>query len=294
MKLMATQTSAQLAAAVARELGIAGVDRIGVEVFGNGQMEVRAEIADDEVVVFQAFPDRVHDRLFELLFALDVVRAGGARRITAVLPHLPYARSDRPANIGSGAPGRLVAALMEQAGLSRLVTVELHAPQVAGFFRCPVINLDFALMLVRHLRRTGMEDCTIVSPDLGGAKRAERVALSLGRPMAIIRKWREQEVRRGVEVLGEVAGRDVLLIDDEINTGQTLFSAADLLRSRGARSVSLAVAHALPTPEALDRLRSGLFARVIVTDSTGVPTPPDAAQALSIAGDIAKALGAKS
>lgn len=293
MKLVATETSAQLASAVARELGIAGASGVTTQIFGNGQMEVRTETADDEVVVFQSFPDRVHDRLFELLFALDGLRTGGASRVTAVLPHLPYSRSDRPASDGAVPPARLVAALMEQAGLSRLVTVELHAPQLAGFFRCPVINLDFAPMLVRHLRETGMQNLTIVSPDLGGAKRAERVALALGRPMAIIRKWRDQDVRRGVEVLGEVADRDVLLIDDEINTGQTLFSAADLLRSRGAGSVSLAVAHALPTPDALGRLRSGPFERVIVTDSTGVHTPADVAQTISIASDIAGALRAQ-
>jgi ribose-phosphate pyrophosphokinase len=290
VQIVATDIAMPLASAVARELGACEPAALKTQTFSNGQIEVHVASAEAEVVLFQAFADRVHDRLFELLLALDFLRSGGAQWVTAVLPHLPYSRSDRPAATGGPVPARLLATLMEHAGLSRLITVEAHAPQIGGFFRCPVTNIEFAPVLARYLGNIVADDWTVVSPDLGGAKRAERLALSLKCPVAIMRKHREQNAWIGVDVLGDVAGRAVMLIDDEVNTGQTTLSAADLLRSRGARSVSLAVAHALFTCDAVTRLCASAFDRVIVSDSTGSRILPEKVEIVSVAGEIAAAL----
>ncbi|MBW4421894.1 MAG: ribose-phosphate diphosphokinase [Myxacorys californica WJT36-NPBG1] len=290
MQIVATETAMPLANAVVRELRGAAATKLQTQTFSNGQIEVRFTGSHTDVVLFQVFADCVHDRLFELLLALDLLRAAGAQRLTAVLPHLPYSRSDRPAATGAPVPARLLASLMEHAGLSRLVTVEMHAPQISGFFRCPVTNIDFVPALARHLSDVPPENLVVVSPDLGGAKRAERLAIALRCPVAVLRKHRENDIRKGVEVLGEVAGRAALLIDDEVNTGQTLLSAADLLKSRGATSVCLAVAHALFTPDAVARLCTSSVERVIVSDSTGSRIFPKNVEIVSIAGDIAACL----
>jgi ribose-phosphate pyrophosphokinase len=279
-----------LATEVARSLGTGRVLPLQTQVFSNGQIEVKGDFAGPEIAIFQAFPDRVHDRLFELLFILDLLRARGCQHLTAVLPHLPYARSDRPAIVGGPVPARLLAELMEHAGLSRLITVELHSPQVTGFFRCPVINIEFLPALIRHLDRRPARNWTIASPDLGGAKRAERLAAALKCPLAVIRKHREGDQRRSVEVLGEVARRDILLVDDEINTGKTLFSAADLLRARGASSVSLAVVHALLTPEATTQLQTSDFEYVFVSNTTAIDVQAKEVEVISIASEIVAAL----
>lgn len=281
-----------LAIAVAQHLGSTKVHAIQTEMFSNGQIGTRLPVAltEADVVLFQAFADDVHRRLFELLLAIDLARAGGARRVTVVMPHLPYSRSDRPAVTGEPVAARMLAAIIEHIGISRLITVELHTPQISGFFRCPVTNIDFMQVLACYLDGDHATDWIVVSPDLGGAKRAERLAAAMKCPMALVLKHREHGVRRGVEVLGNVTGKAVLLVDDEINSGQTLISAAELLRSRGAKRISLAVAHALFTSDAADRLPTAGFDRVIVSDSSGSGILPNNVEIVSIASEIAASL----
>jgi ribose-phosphate pyrophosphokinase len=289
MQIVATDIAMPLATAVARELGATELALLQTQLFSNGQIGVHSMPTQAHVVLFQAFADDVHLRIFELLLALDFFRAAGSR-VTAVLPYLPYARSDRSQSPGGPVPARMVGSVIEHIGLSRLITVELHMPQVGGFFRCPVTNVSFLPALIRHFNDGAKSGWTVVSPDLGGAKRAEELAVALGCPMAVIRKHRNHNVRQGIDVLGEVAGRSVMLIDDEINSGQTLFSAAALLRSRGAGSINAVVAHALFTRDAVAGLSTSGFDRIIVSDSTSPRAIPEGVEVVSIAQDIASTL----
>lgn len=271
MQLITTQVTAPLAASVGEILGLPPPIALNTEVFSNGQLKVCGPpdiLFESKVALFQSFPDRVHDRLFELLLALDLLRARGAQQITAVLPYLPYSRSDRPAMQEGPVPVRLVASLLEQAGLARLVTLELHAPQLCGIFRGPVTNIEFAPPLARYLTPLP-RDVVVVSPDFGGAKRAEQLAATLNCPVGIMRKHRHNKTTHSEDVLGDVSGRAVILIDDEINSGRTVFSAAARLKACGATGICLAVAHSLFTPEAAATWQNSSIDRIIVADSIG-------------------------
>lgn len=293
--LVATGRAAPLARAVSTLLGTALLE-LRTRGFSNGQIEVDLPDAmlHGEVALFQVFPDRVHDRIAELLFALDTLRARGAGRVTAVLPYLPYSRSDAPASVGGPVPARLFATLLECAGLDRLVTAELHAPQLRGLFRGPVVEIDTARIIAARLRADRPEGWVVVSPDLGGGKRAERLAGVLGAPVAVMRKRRHGEVKESYELLGDVAGRHAVLLDDEVNSGETLLSAAAVLRRRGAASVAAAATHALFAPGAEERLRAGGLDLLLVTDGTGHAAssgPP--IEVLSLAPELAAALAAR-
>ena len=194
MQLITTEVASGLADAVAKRLDLSPPVVLRTERFSNGQFELRYSEKvkqNDDVVLFQVFPDGVHDRLIEFLLALDLVRSRGGKKITAVLPYLPYSRSDRPAINGGPVPMRLIASLIEGAGLARLITLELHSPQLCGLFDCAVSNMEFAPILARRLARSAPNNLTVLSPDLGGAKRAEKLAIALNCPFGMLRKRRE-------------------------------------------------------------------------------------------------------
>jgi ribose-phosphate pyrophosphokinase len=293
MQILTTEAARPLAAAVATAFGVEATV-LRCERFENGQLQLtlpdRAEVWGD-VALFQVFADDVHRQLFELMLALDLLRGKGAR-VTAVLPHLPYGRSDRPFLPGGPVAGGLVATLLETAGLVGLVCVEPHSAQTAGFFRVPVAQVAFAPLAAARLRASGLSDAVAVSPDFGGARRAEQLAAALECPLAMIRKHRDGSAHAAVELFGEVRGRTAILIDDEVNTGQTLVTAGRLLRAAGARGVILAVAHAAWTAPALKAFPAAEFDRILLSDSTGSALLPKTAEVIPLAGEIAGALRA--
>jgi len=283
IEIVATAAAAPLAAQVAAHLDLP-VRHVSTRVFSNEQFEVRLDPpagTRTDVLLFQSFPDRVHDRLIELLMAADLVKAAGAQRITAVLPYMPYSRSDRPACSGAPVTARLLARLLEEAGIERLVTVELHSSQLCGFFCGPVVEIDMTAAFARHFGRLGLlgQVAAVVSPDLGGAKRAERLAMALGASLAVMRKTRRSGMKESFEVLGDVGGRQVIICDDEINSGETLLSASRTLRAAGAMAVHAAASHALLTPDAPLRL-SAVLNGLVVTDS--VPCTWQAGERLDV------------
>jgi ribose-phosphate pyrophosphokinase len=224
-------------------------------------------------VFFVATPaSPVSENLLELLFGLRALRAAGPRRLTAVVPYLPYARSERPETPGAAVPARQVAEWIEDAGADRLISVDLHAPQIAGFFRIPVFELTAVHRLAAAVRHWGVGPLAVVSPDLGGAKRAAALADALGAPLSLIRKRREADGRAiAFELLGEVSERSVVLADDEIATGGTILSATELALREGCRSVAVAATHAIFAGDALRRLEESRVERIAVTDT--LPTP---------------------
>jgi ribose-phosphate pyrophosphokinase len=287
--IVTTDAGAGLAGGVAGLLGVP-VLRLRTERFANGNLLCRAEGLDVEgrdVALLQGFPGDVSDRVLELLFALRALAAGAPRRLTVVLPYVPYSRSDTPEARGEPVPARLLAELIECAGAQRLVAFDLHSPQLAGFFRIPVVELSARSLLTRAIGAWSLERPVVVSPDLGGAKRAARFAADLGCPLALVIKQRlaGRAVARGLA--GEVRGHAALLFDDEIATGGTLVAAAELLLERGARSVHAVATHGVLAGDAVERLEASPLARVLVTDSVPVALSSPKLEVVSVAGELA-------
>jgi ribose-phosphate pyrophosphokinase len=293
-RIVAATSGRGLAKRLAAELA-APLEHLVTEQFANENLLCRTDgldVAGREVLFVATSRSPVSEALLELLFGLDALRVIGPRRLTAVVPYLPYARSDRPAWPGAPVPVRQMADWIERAGADRVVSFDLHAPQMAGFFRIPVLDLGADGVLGSAVRRWGLERLTIASPDLGGAKRASRFAEFLGAPLVIMRKRREKERTVTIDLLGDVAGRTLLLVDDEIATGATILSAATAARRAGARAVVAAATHGVFAGDALARLESSPVERIAVTDS--LPGPGEASSAklevVSIIEPLARAL----
>src|SRR5881398_547070 len=219
------------------------------------QVQLRANCRLRDVYVVQPLVPPVQENLFELLLMLDAARAASAAHITAVIPHYAYARSDKKDAPRISIGGRLVADLLVTAGVDRVLTLNLHSPQVHGFFSVPVDHLHALRELAAHFRQRDLSNAVVVSPDLGYAKSAAAFARRLSLPVAAGAKERisDSEVRI-TAIIGDVAGRDVIVLDDEISRGTTVFELLDRLREQGAHSVAVACTHGLFADNALDKL----------------------------------------
>lgn len=269
MLVLTTSTATEIAYRVASKLNVP-IEVLVTHYFPNGQIEVvppKSNTHVDEVCLFQSFPDRVNDRLIELLLALQAVRILKPRHLTIVLPYLPYTRSDKPVSTGALLPFSAIAHLIEQPCMTRLVTAELHVPQLAVAFRCPVVEIDTMPMFAQYLRQSDLGSVVVVSPDLGGAKRAERLAAELHVPVAVMRKIRHGNVKESIEILGQVKGKCAVIVDDEVNSGESLISAAKLTLSAGATSAIAVAVHPLFTLEAIHRIEQSPLQHVLVSDS---------------------------
>lgn len=249
-----------------------------------------------DLAVVQSFETDVHGRLFELLFALDRLRALMPRRLTAVLPYLPYSRSDAPAASGAPIALGLVADMIMRAGADRVVTVALHAPASASAFRVPLIDVDpfAALFAACGAVTPGDEPIVFVAPDFGAAKRAAKIAAEHHRPFAVLQKTRMEGAKRVHQLFGQVSEWHAVLVEDEVNSGETLREAAALLRREGAVRVDALVAHALLGPaNAATLLSVSALDRLFVTDSLRNDSRSDGATPIvtvSVAAAIAEAL----
>jgi ribose-phosphate pyrophosphokinase len=217
----------------------------------------------------------VQDHLMELLLMLDAARGASASRITAVIPHFAYARSDKKDAPRISIAARLVADLLVTAGASRVLTMTLHAPQVHGFFSVPVDHMNAMKVLAGHFRRQTLKNTVVVSPDLGNAKAASHFARSLGLPVAAGSKTRLGDDRVVIDALvGDVDGKNVIVLDDEIANGGTIIEALNKLRERRVKRIAVACTHGLFTGEAIARLGAQSDIAEIVTTDT-VPVPPE-------------------
>jgi ribose-phosphate pyrophosphokinase len=298
--LFSGNSNRKLAAAVAEKMN-ARVGNALVDKFKNEEcrIEIKENVRGAEVFVLQSIcksptGNSVNDSLVELLLIIDALRRASAYRITAVVPYYGYAKQDKKTKGREPISAKLVANMMAAAGAARVVTIDLHAAQIQGFFDLPVDNLEAAPTLCNYLKREGLQDerIVVVSPDAGGVTRAEKLAKRLHSSLAIVFKRRpEPDVSEVTEIVGDVRGKVAVIVDDMISTGGTLAKAAEALIARGATQVVACATHGIFAGEAIAQLEHSPIHRVIVTDT--IPAPDGLSerfQVLSIAQILADAI----
>ena len=242
--------------------------------FNNGEVQIMIDesVRGKDVFIIQPTSYPVNDNLMELMVMADALKRASARHITAVVPYYGYARQDRKTRGREPITAKLVANLMQTAGITRLVTIDLHAGQIQGFFDVPVDHLFGASILAKYINEKNMEDVIVVSPDLGGVTRARDLADRIGAPIAIIEKKRpEPGVAKVMNLIGDVAGKNCIIIDDIVDTAGSLVEGAKALEEFGAKSVTAAVTHAVLTDPASERIASSNIKELIVTNTIPLP-----------------------
>lgn len=239
----------------------------------NLYIQLAESVREHDVYIVQTFSPPVQDHVFELLMMANAARDASATRVTAVVPYYSYARSDKKEEPRICITGRLVADLFMTAGVSRLLTMDLHAPQVHGFFSMPVDHLTAQPVLIDHFGVRELVDTVVVTPDIGSAKRASRFARKLGVPLAAGNKRRVADDRVEIDdIIGDVHDKHAIVFDDEIANAGTIIEIAKLLSKRGVTGITVACTHGVFSGQAIERLR-GLGVDEIITTNT-VPIPP--------------------
>ena len=234
---------------------------------------IQENVRGVDTYIVQPTCSPVNDNVMELLIMVDALRRASAGSITAVIPYYGYARQDRKVAPRTPITSKLVADLIVAAGVNRIVALDLHAGQIQGFFNIPLDELNALFTMTAHFKHERLENYVVVAPDVGDEKRARDVAARLDMPLAIIEKRRLGNTGRteAMNVIGEVEGRNVLVIDDEIDTAGTITEAVRILRERGARDAIIACYHGLFTGPAIERLTAAGVREIVVTDSIPIP-----------------------
>ncbi|MAT19634.1 MAG: ribose-phosphate diphosphokinase [Acidimicrobiales bacterium] len=302
LHIVAGRATAELVADICRELDVAqGTPNIAE--FANGEIHVKygESIRGSDVFIVQthtAWDDRsINDSIMEHLIMVDAAKRASAKRITAVAPFFGYSRQDRKASGREPITARLIADLFLAAGADRLISVDLHSGQIQGFFDGPVDHLTAMPVLIDYLAGLDEDDMVIVSPDAGRMKVAERYTNLLDADLAYVHKRRSTEEKNAVEakeIIGEVAGRCCVLIDDMIDTGGTICAAAELLHQYDAKRIIIATTHGVFSGPAIDRIKNAPVETVLVTDTLPLPSEKraDNITVLSVAPIIAQAISA--
>ncbi len=289
----------ELAAEIADQLDVE-LGEPNLRQFANGEIHCRfaESIRGADVFIIQTHGGiKVNDALMEQLIMIDAAKRASAKRITAVCPCYGYARQDRKAEGREPISAKLVADLLTAAGADRVVSIDLHTGQIQGFFDMPVDHLVAMPILLDYLRANGEDDMVIVAPDAGGVKAAKRFSTALGADLAFVNKFRpkgEANTVVAANVIGEVAGRCCVLLDDIIDTAGTIVAAADLLAEQGATDVWAMATHGVLSDPAIDRIKNSKISRMVLTNT--LPLPPekriDKIEVLSVAGIFAAAIHA--
>jgi len=251
--------------------------------FADGEcyVQILENVRGTDVFVVQPCSQPVDFHLMELLLMIDAFKRASARRITAVVPYYGYARQDRKDKPRVPISAKLVADLMETAGANRALLLDLHAPQIQGYFNVPVDHLFASPVLVDHFRQKELPNLTVVSPDAGGVERARGFAKKMDAPLAIVDKRRvAMDQTEVMNVIGEIEGRAALIVDDIVDTAGTLVKTAEALKAHGAERVFAACTHAVLSGRAIERLCHSPLEEMVVTDS--IPLRPEAAEVSKI------------
>ena len=242
--------------------------------FNNGEVQIMIDesVRGKDVFIIQPTSYPVNDNLMELMVMADALKRASARHITAVVPYYGYARQDRKTRGREPITAKLVANLMQTSGITRLVTIDLHAGQIQGFFDVPVDHLYGASILAKYINEKNLGDVIVVSPDLGGVTRARDLADRIGAPIAIIEKKRpEPGVAKVMNLIGDVKGKNCIIVDDIVDTAGSLVEGAKALKEFGAKSVMAAVTHAVLTDPASERIANSNIKELIVTNTMPLP-----------------------
>ena len=303
-KLISGNANMPLATAIARRMSMHRGVNVGlvdarVERFNDGEIfvEVYENVRGEDMFIIQPTSNPANDNLMELLIMADALRRSSAARITAVIPYFGYARQDRRSKARTPISAKLVANMIVEAGIERVLTMDLHAAQIQGFFDIPVDNLYaspvFALDIMMQFKG-GMEDLMVVSPDVGGVARARELAKRIEAPLSIVDKRREKagEVAE-MTVIGDVTGKKCLIVDDMCDTAGTLCKAAELLMENGASEVHAYISHGVMSGPAVERVEKSVMKSLVLTDTIAptaavrgahniriLPTAPVFAQAI--------------
>lgn len=286
-KLISGNANAQLAASIARRMSMHRGTNVGlcdarIERFNDQEIfvEVFENVRGEDMYIIQSTSNPANDNLMELLIMTDALRRSSAARITAVIPYFGYARQDRRAKARTPISAKLVANLLTEAGVDRVLTMDLHAAQIQGFFDIPVDNLYAAPVFaldVQHHFKGRMDDLMVVSPDVGGVARARELATRIGAPLSIVDKRREKagEVAE-MTVIGDVEGKACIIVDDICDTAGTLVKAAQTLTDSGATEVHAYITHGVLSGPAVERISKSVMKSLVITDSI---QPTDAVKA---------------
>ncbi len=274
IKLVAGNSNRALAEAVAAYLKIP-MTKCSVRRFADMEVfvEIQENVRGQDVFVLQSTSFPANDHLMELLIIIDALRRSSARRITAVMPYFGYARQDRRASGRTPISAKLVANMITQAGADRVLTLDLHAGQIQGFFDIPTDNLFSAPLMARDIMdHMDTKDCMVVSPDVGGVVRARALAKRIDAPLAIVDKRRERPGESEVmNIIGDVEGRSCILVDDIVDSGGTLCNAAEALLAKGAKEVYAYITHGVLSGGAVARISASKLKELVLTD-TIMPT----------------------
>ncbi len=293
IKLFSGNAHKELANEVAAYLGIPVGDAV-VTHFSDGEIDVyiNENVRGHDVFVIQPTSTPVNDNIMELLLMIDALKRASAKRITAVIPYYGYARQDRKVQPRVPISAKLVADLITAAGTNRILTMDLHAAQIQGFFNIPVDNLYASPVLLDYVRKKYFyEKLVIVSPDAGGVERARSFARRLQCSIAIIDKRREaSNVSQSMNVIGDVKDSDTIILDDMIDTGGTIVQASDALKDKGARHVVAACTHAVLSGSSVDKINASVLEELIVTNTIPFDSKKEKCKKLTVL-SIASILG---
>lgn len=264
--------------------------------FSNENIKVRIaeSVRGQDVFIIQPSCSPVNEGIVELLIMIDAIKHASAGRITAVLPYFPYARSDKKDEPRISITARLMADLLQTAGADRVMTMNLHSPQIQGFFRIPVDHLLAGKVLLDYFSNYDKDNCVVVAPDAGSAKRAGAYAIKLGLPLAILDKRRSDDSEKPIihNVIGEVKGKKALIFDDEIASGGSILEVVTALESLGVAEIQACAVHAVLSGKASERLKNSPLTKLVVSDTVYIPEEKRIPQmvVLSVAELLAKAI----
>ena len=293
IKLFAGRANPQLARKICAYLKIP-LGRGQTELFPDGELIIRVEedVRGRDCYVVQPTSHPVNAHLMELMIWIDCLRRASAKRVTAVIPYFGYARQDRKDAGRVPITAKLVANLLERSGADRVVAIDLHAAQVQGFFDVPVDHLYAVPVFIRWIKSLKLPNMVFVSPDVGNVKRAQAYANQLGGEICIIDKRRKSgSETEAAHIIGEVAGRNVLMVDDMITTASTMEKAINILKDNGAGDIYMAATHAVFAPPAMERLARSAFTKLAVTDTIPIGSRADSIRERLVELSVAELLG---
>jgi len=270
MKLLACNSNPNLSQEIANYLGLKLINA-EVKKFADHEIfvEIKENVRGEDIFVVQSTSYPANDNIMELLIAIDALRRASAKRITAVIPYFGYARQDRKVAPRTPISSKLVANIITSAGADRVLTLDLHAGQIQGFFDIPLDNLYAAPVFVRDIKENfDLQNLVVVSPDVGGLVRARAIANKIGAELAIVDKRRPRAgVSEVMNIIGEVEGKNCIIVDDMVDSGGTLCNAAEAILNKGAKSVSAYITHGILSGKAVDRIANSKLENLVITNS---------------------------